>query len=134
MLAEPYTRQFFRLFADKTSLPRDQMQKYLRGTGVSPQEFIDRGWCSEKSEGLPRLSRRWSWRRAWKGIRRDAMGRDFDQVMFMVGACFEDSGIKRDRTPSTTRTSSRTRPPRSVLDWLTRHGGTPTIKTAARTA
>ena len=50
VLAEPYTRQFLRLFADQTSLPRDQMQKFLRGTGVSPQEFIDRGWCSEKAK------------------------------------------------------------------------------------
>ena len=30
VLAEPYTRQFLRLFADKSSLERDQLQKYLR--------------------------------------------------------------------------------------------------------
>ena len=35
--AEVYTRQFFRLFADRTNLARDQIQKFLRGTGVSPR-------------------------------------------------------------------------------------------------
>ena len=48
--AEPYTRQFLRLFADTKSLARDQMQKYLRGTGVSPNEFPERGWCNEEKK------------------------------------------------------------------------------------
>ena len=33
--AEPFTRQFLRMFDERTSLPRDQMQKFLRGTGSS---------------------------------------------------------------------------------------------------
>lgn len=131
-LAEAYTRQFFRLFADKTSVPRDQMQKFLRGTGVPPQEFIDRGWCSEKAKvfhAIPPLD----WAQSRKGVKRAGIIQDFDQVMFMVGACFEGSGIKLSDTlghpdfkphPATE----------SLLDWLTRHGGNAAIKTAARTA
>lgn len=132
VLAEPYTRQFFRLFADKTSLPRDQMSKYLRGTGVSPQEFIDRGWCSEKSKVFTPITPL-AWAQSLRGVRRDAIGRDFDQVMLMVGACCEGSGIKlSDNLDNPNfKPHPATEP---LLDWLTRHGGTATIKSAARTA
>jgi putative DNA methylase len=132
MLAEPYTRQFFRLFADKSSVPRDQMQKYLRGTGVSPQEFIDRGWCSEKTKVFTPISPL-EWAQGLRGVRRAAISRDFDQVMFMVGACHENSGIKL----SDTLDNQNFKPhpaTESLLDWLIRHGANPTIKSATRIA
>ncbi len=132
VVADPYTRQFFRLFADKTCVPRDQMQKYLRGTGVSPQEFVDRGWCcEEKKEFIPVSPLEWA--QTLRRIRRDAIGRDFDQVMLMAGACVEGSGIKLSDTLDNQnfKPHPATEP---LLDWLTRHGGTPTIKNAARTA
>ena len=132
VIAEAYTRQFFRLFADLTSLPRDQMQKYLRGTGVSPQEFIDRGWCVEKAKLFMPVSPL-DWAQSLRGIRRDAVNRDFDQVMFMVGACFENSGLKLTDTLNNPNFSPH--PANSdLLDWLTRHGGNATIKDAAKTA
>lgn len=132
VIAEPYTRQFFRLFSDRTSLPRDQMQKYLRGTGVSPQEFIDRGWCVEKAKLFTPVSPL-DWAQSLRGIRRDAVNRDFDQVMFMVGACFENSGLKL--TDTLNNPNFFPHPANSdLLDWLTRHGGNATIKDAAKTA
>ena len=48
--AEPISRQFLRIFGDKTEVVRDQMQKFLRGSGLAPDEFERRGWCSEKSK------------------------------------------------------------------------------------
>lgn len=131
-LAEAYTRQFFRLFADKTNVPRDQISKYLRGTGVSPQEFVDRGWCTEKAKVFYAITPL-DWAQSRKGVKRAGIVQDFDQVMFMVGACVEGSGIKLSDTldhpefkphPATA----------ALLDWLTRHGGSPAIKTAAITA
>lgn len=41
--AEPFTRLFLRLFGGKTELDRDQIQKFLRGTGISPDEYEERG-------------------------------------------------------------------------------------------
>jgi hypothetical protein len=132
VLGEAYTRQFLRLFADRTSLPRDQMQKHLRGTGVSPQEFVDRGWCSESQKVFhptPPLDLA----RSWKGMPRNSMARDFDQAMFMIGACFEGSGIKM--TDTLDNPNFKPHPATlDVLDWLTRHGGTDKIKAAAKTA
>lgn len=37
--AEPLTRQFLRIFADKNQVDRDQMQKFLRGSGIAPSDF-----------------------------------------------------------------------------------------------
>ena len=39
MTAEPFTRQFLRLFDGVKELPRDQIQKFLRGTGIAPSDF-----------------------------------------------------------------------------------------------
>jgi adenine-specific DNA methylase len=60
--AEPYTRQFLRLFADKSTLDRDQMQKYLSswsGDGVAKRRRSSRSrhlW-SGLSNGRARLAR-----------------------------------------------------------------------------
>ena len=132
MTAEPYTRQFLRLFSDRTSVPRDQMQKYLRGTGVSPGEFAERGWCSESGKVFhtkPPLELA----QGWKGMSRNGMARDFDQTMFLVGACYENSGIRvQDTLNSTTFVPHPATG--DILDWLTRHGGDSDIKNAAMLA
>jgi putative DNA methylase len=116
VLAEPYTRQFLRLFADRTILPRDQMQKFLRSTGVSPNEFLERGWCSESQKVFPitppvELAQR------WKRQPRNGMARDFDQAMFLVGACYENSGI---RVQDTLHNPNFSPHPATgdVLDWF----------------
>jgi hypothetical protein len=132
VLAEAYTRQFLRLFADHTSLPRDQMQKLLQGTGVSHQEFVDRGWCSE-SQKVFHITPPLDLAQSWKGMPRNSMARDFDQAMFMVGACFDGSGIKM--TDTLDNPNFKPHPATAdILDWLTRHGGNEEIKAAARTA
>jgi putative DNA methylase len=130
--AEPYTRQFLRLFADKTGIPRDQMQKFLRGTGVSPAEFTDRGWCSE-SQKVFYITPPLELAQKWKGQLRSGMARDFDQAMFLVGACYPDSGIRVQDTLDSPNFKPHPATP-GILDWLTRHGGDSNIKTAARLA
>jgi len=130
--AEAYTRQFLRLFIDRNSLTRDQMSKHLRWRGVSPQEFVDRGWCEEKQKVFYAISPL-DWAKTWRGVSRSAMSRDFDQTMFMVGACYKSSGIKLSDT-----LNSPTFVPHpatgDILDWLVRHGADVTMKTAAHTS
>jgi len=130
--AEPYTRQFLRLFADKTSLDRDQMQKYLRGTGVSPSEFLERGWCTETKKVFT-VTKPLEWARQWKGKHRKGMSRDFDQTYFLIGACYDDSGIKAS---DTLNSDSFVAHPaiKDLLDWFGRHGSDPNMKNAARLA
>jgi len=132
VLAEPYTRQFLRLFADKNSLDRDQMQKYLRGTGVSPSEFLERGWCTETKK-IFTVTDPLEWAQQWKGKSRRGMSRDFDQSYFLVGACYDDSGIK---VSDTLNSGSFVAHPaiNDLLVWFGKHGSDADMKAAARRA
>ncbi|QDS97682.1 hypothetical protein [Adhaeretor mobilis] len=130
--AELYTRQFLRLFTDKSELSRDQIQKFLRGTGVSRGWFIDRGWCYEEKKVLflkPPLE----WAREWKGKHRSNMSRDFDQAYFLIGASYEESGI---RLSDTLQSGSFIPHPAisDLLDWFARHGYDQDVKDAASRA
>ncbi|QDU80490.1 DNA methylase [Polystyrenella longa] len=132
VLAEPYTRQFLRLFADKSSLERDQLQKYLRGTGVSPSEFLERGWCSEEKK-IFTITPPLEWAQQWKGKARKGMSRDFDQTFFLIGACYDESGIKA----SDTLNSGSFVPHPAIsdlLDWFGKHGSDSNMKSAAKRA
>lgn len=130
--AEAYTRQFLRLFYGATSLPRDQMQKFLRGTGVSPAEFQERGWCKETHKVL-HVTPPLELAKGWKGASRNGMARDFDQAMFLVGACYPNSGIRVQDTLNSVNFAPHPATG-DIIDWLTRHGGGSEIKDAARLA
>jgi hypothetical protein len=130
--AEPYTRQFLRLFADKSTLDRDQMQKYLRGTGVSPSEFLERGWCSEEKKVFT-ITPPLEWAQQWKGKARKALSRDFDQSYFLIGACYDESGIKVSDTLDSGGFAPHPAIP-DLLDWFGKHGNDSEMKAAARRA
>jgi putative DNA methylase len=130
--AEPYTRQFLRLFADTSAVPRDQMQKYLRGTGISPTEFEDRGWCKEVKKVF-HLASPLVFAQQWKGKPRQGMGRDFDQAFFLIGGCFENSGIRVHDTLNSQRFEPHIATG-LILEWFTRHGGDAQTRDAAKVA
>lgn len=130
--AEPYTRQFLRLFADTTAVPRDQMQKYLRGTGISPAEFEERGWCKEVKK-IFHLASPLAFAQQWKGKPRQGMGRDFDQAFFLIGGCFENSGIRVHDTLNSERFEPHVATG-LILEWFTRHGGDAQTRDAAKVA
>lgn len=130
--AEPYTRQFFRLFYETTQVPRDQMQKFLRGTGIAPSDFTERDWCSEKNKVFT-LTPPIEMARAWKGASRRGMARDFDQAMFLVGGCFEGSNIRIIDTLDSPNFGPHPATA-ELVDWLISHGSSPQIKIAAQRA
>jgi putative DNA methylase len=130
--AEPYTRQFFRMFYETTQVPRDQMQKFLRGTGTAPSDFTERGWCSEKNKVFT-LTPPIELARGWKGASRKGMARDFDQTMFLVGGCFEGSNIRIIDTLDSPNFAPHPATA-ELVDWLISHGGSPQIKIAAQRA
>jgi putative DNA methylase len=130
--AEPYTRQFFRIFYETTAVPRDQMQKFLRGTGIAPSDFEERGWCSEKKK-IFTFTPPVELAVAWKGASRKGMARDFDQSMFLVGACVDGSGIRVEDTLNSPNFAPHPATG-DLVDWLCRHGGSQEIKFAAQRA
>lgn len=95
--AEPITRQFLRIFDGKTELARDQMQKLLRGSGIAPDEFTNRGWASEEKKVF-HLADPLDFARDWQGKHRRRLTADLDQALVLVGACYDGSGINASDT------------------------------------
>jgi len=94
--SEPMTRQFLRIFGDKqASVKRDQIQKYLRGSGVSPSDFEARDWCFETKKVFY-----WTDPLAFaqeRAINNKAYSRDMDQALILVGVCYPESGLSTDK-------------------------------------
>jgi len=130
--AEPYTRQFFRIFYERCEVPRNEMQNWLRSTGISPGDFEERGWCSEKNKVF-HFTPAVELALEWKGASRKSMARDFDQTMFLVGGCVEGSNIRLTDTLDSPNFAPHPATG-DLVDWLCRHGGTQEIKFAAQRA
>ncbi len=127
--AEPFTRMLLRLFDGKAELPRDQIQKFLRGTGSAPSDFESRGWVTEKKKVfylVPPLELA----QRWVGKQRKGMTSDYDQAMYFIGACFENSGINASETLNNP--NFRPHPALgAILSWFKTHGADSPTRNAA---
>ena len=132
MNAEPMTRQFLRIFDGVASVARDQMQKYLRGSGITPDDFEQRGWCSEKGKVftlVPPLA----FASDWHGKHRRRLSVDLDQALVLVGACVDGSGI----TATETMNHEHFRPHpalKPLLEWFVERGADAAVRQAAQRA
>ena len=127
--AEPFTRMLLRLFDGKGELPRDQIQKFLRGTGSAPSDYVTRGWLYEEKK-IFYLTTPVDIAQAWIGKHRKGMISDYDQSMFLIGACFENSGI--NTTETLNNPNFRPHPALGgLLAWQKSHGATTQIRNAA---
>ncbi|MCC6428909.1 MAG: DUF1156 domain-containing protein [Phycisphaerales bacterium] len=130
--AEPFTRMLLRLFDGKAELPRDQIQKFLRGTGSAPSDFEGRGWITEKKK-IFQLVPPLELARQWIGKQRRGMTSDYDQAMFFIGACFESSGINASETLNNP--NFRPHPALgAILAWFKTHGADSPTRNAATIA
>ena len=127
--SEPMTRQFLRTFSTANELKRDQLQKFLKGSITTPEEFVQRGWCEEKNKVFTRVDPL-AFAREWSGRHRRRLTSDLDQALVLIGACFDGSGINA----SDTLNNENFRPHvalRSLLEWLSRNGPEPSSRSAA---
>ena len=128
------TRQFLRLFDGEKRIAQDQIQKFLRGTGYAPNIFVDLGWCThdKKSKTFEIVSSR-EIARTWHAKRLYGMVQEYDQAAFMIGACFDNSGI--NATEALTSVHFRQHPALgAVLDWFASRGISVEIRMAATRA
>ncbi len=129
--AEPITRQFLRTFGNAPELKRDQLQKFLKGSITTPDEFVQRGWCAEKNKVFTRISPL-DFAREWSGKHRRNLKSDLDQALVLIGACFDGSGINA----SDTLKNENFKPHvalKPLLEWLHRNGpDQPTRNAASR--
>ncbi|MCU3140992.1 DUF1156 domain-containing protein [Enterobacter asburiae] len=130
--AEPMTRQFLRTFGSVNDMKRDQLQKYLRGTVTTPDDFVQRNWCSEAKKVFTRTNPL-DFSRDWQGKHRRKLTADLDQALVLIGACFDGSGI----SASDTLKNDNFKPHvalRSLLEWLHRNGPDQATRNAASLA
>ena len=130
VVCEPITRQFLRIFGGKPEIPRDQMQKILRGTGIGPSDFVDKGWAEEKKKifywtsPLELAKVNFSSKRI--------VSRDFDQAMLLIGACYPESGIN---TKKILDDNFKPHPALGhLLDWLIHNGADNVLRSACAIA
>ena len=130
--AEPYTRQFLRIFNDSVEQKRDQMQKFLRGTGSTPDEFEEREWCTEKAK-VYHLTPPLDIARNWHNRHKRRLDSDYDQAMVLIGACHPGSGL--DANDTLRNSNFRPHPAlRPLLEWFERRGHSQIIRDAAKLA
>ncbi len=130
--AEPMTRQFLRTFGNATEMKRDQLQKFLKGSITTPDEFEQRGWCSEKSKLVTRVNPL-EFARDWSGKHKRRLTSDLDQALVLIGACFDGSGINA----SDTMKNENFKPHvalKPLLEWLHKNGPDQASRNAASRA
>ena len=130
--AEPMTRQFLRTFGNATEMKRDQLQKFLKGSITTPDEFEQRGWCSEKSKVFTRVNPL-DFARDWSGKHKRRLTSDLDQALVLIGACFDGSGINA----SDTLKNENFKPHvalKPLLEWLHKYGPDQVSRNAASRA
>lgn len=130
--AEPMTRQFLRTFDGKAELARDQLQKFLKGSITTPDEFVQRGWCSEKSK-IFTMTDPLDFARDWQGKHKRKLTSDLDQALVLIGACYDSSGINA----SDTLKNENFKPHvalKPLLEWLEKHAVNLSARNAASRA
>ena len=130
--AEPMTRQFLRTFDGKTEIARDQLQKFLRGSITTPDEFVQRGWCSEKNKVFT-LVDPLDFARDWQGRHKRKLTSDLDQALVLIGACFDGSGINAADTLKNENFKPHAAL-KALLEWLSRRGASQQTRNAASRA
>lgn len=127
--AEPMTRQFLRTFGEANELKRDQLQKFLKGSITTPDDFVQRGWCTEKSKIFTRVNPL-HFAQDWSGKHRRRLTSDLDQALVLIGACFDSSGINA----SDTLRNENFKPHialKPLLEWMRKNGPDQATRSAA---
>lgn len=130
--AEPISRQFLRIFDGKTEVARDQMQKFMKGSGSAPDEFEHRGWCSEKNKVFA-LVAPLDFARDWQGKHKRKLTSDLDQALVLIGACFDGSGINAADTLKNDNFKPHVAL-KPLLEWLHKRGADQPTRNAASRA
>ncbi|OCQ93483.1 hypothetical protein BCD64_00880 [Nostoc sp. MBR 210] len=132
--AEPATRLFLRIFTNRTSIPRDELHKILRGTGISQGDLEERRWIRSVGTTIHvvPIEERFEYFTA-PGRNRKVIKTDLDQTHFLIGAAIPGSGIKIDDELN-RKTLSWKRSTDALLQWYAERGVDQDIRDAARVA
>lgn len=130
--AEPATRLFLRIFTDRNSIPRDELHKTLRGTGVSQGDLEDRGWIRATGTTIHIVPIEERFQHfTTPGRNRKVIKTDLDQAYFLIGAAMKGSGINIDDELN-RKTFSLKKSTDALLQWYAERESKQDIKDAAR--
>ncbi|MGU2655803.1 hypothetical protein ACVFMH_17650 [Pseudomonas aeruginosa] len=130
--AEPMTRQFLRTFGTSNQLERNELQKFLRGSITTPDEFEARGWCFLDKKIYHRTNPL-DFARDWSGKHRRRLTSDLDQALVLIGACVDGSGINASDTLKNDNFNPHVAL-KPLLEWLQKNGPDQTTRNAASRA
>jgi putative DNA methylase len=130
--AEPMTRQFLRIFDGTNLCARDQLQKFLKGSITTPDEFVQRGWCSEKNKVFTHVDPL-AFARDWQGKHKRKLSSDLDQALVLIGSCIDGSGINTQDTLKNDNFKAHIAL-RALLEWFQKRGADQAIRNAASRA
>jgi len=130
--AEPMSRIFLRTFSGKNEIARDQLQKFLKGSITTPDDFVQRGWCAERNK-IFTLVNPLDFARDWQGKHKNKLTADLDQALVLVGACFDGSGINAADTLKNDNFKPHVAL-KSLLEWLHKQGADQITRNAASRA
>jgi putative DNA methylase len=96
--AEPASRLFLRIFTNQPEIPRDELHKTLRGTGLSQGDLEFRSWVRVvgKAVHVVPVHERFAYFTE-RGRNRKVIKTDLDQAWFLIGAAAPNSGLKIDK-------------------------------------
>jgi hypothetical protein len=130
--SEPMTRQFLRTFDGIKDIPRDQLQKFLKGSITTPDEFVQRGWCSEKNKVFTHVEPL-DFARDWQGKHKRKLTSDLDQALVLIGSCIDGSGINAQDTLKNDNFKPHIAL-KGLLAWFGKRGADTQIRNAATRA
>lgn len=132
--AEPLSRLYLQLFAERSEMARDELHKLLRGTGVTQKDFEEREWVREHAKviyAVPVPERFEQLRKP--GRRRDSIKTDLDQACFLTGSALPSSGVSV-LEELTSRPSWLKAGVVPILRWLAETDQDTAVRDAARRA
>lgn len=133
-IAEPASRLYLRIFRNRQEMPRDELHKTLRGTGISQGDLEARGWIREvgKVIHLVPIHERFAYFTE-RGRNRKVIKADLDQAHFLIAAAFLGSGIKIETELDNPNFKIK-KAVDEILKWYAAVGDSSSIRTAADTA
>jgi len=132
--AEPASRLFLRIFTNQPEIPRDELHKTLRGTGISQGELEARGWIRVvgKVVHVVPIQERFAYFTE-RGRNRKVIKTDLDQAHFLIGAAAPNSGVKIDNELN-NRNFRIKKSTDAILKWYADVENEPVIRQSAQTA
>lgn len=133
-IAEPASRLYLRIFRNRVEMPRDELHKTLRGTGISQGDLEARAWIRVVGRvvHVVPIQERFVYFTE-RGRNRKVIKTDLDQSHFLIGAAIPNSGMKIENELNNPNFKIK-KSTNEILKWYAEVNKEDVIRSAAKTA